>query len=164
MTALTAWDWFALTVLIVSVLLGLVRGLVRTAFALASWVVALAGALLGGPLIVASFGLAAPVWAVGLPVFLVLFLLTRLVGSLIARGLSLVGLGGVDRMLGAVVGTARAAIVIAIAALLASLFGAQQDPAWQQALCRPLLDEMVARLTPSVPAMPPARPAGIRTT
>lgn len=164
MTALTAWDWFALAVLIVSVLLGLVRGLVRTAFALASWVVALGGALLGSPLVIASFGLAAPVWAVGLPLFLILFLLTRLVGSLIARGLSLVGLGGVDRLFGAVVGAARAAIIIAIAALLASLFGVQQEPAWQQALCRPLLDEMVARLTPVVPALPPVRPAGIRAT
>lgn len=60
MSGLTAWDWLLGGILFVSVSLGLIRGLVRTAFALASWVVALAGALLGSPLIIAALGLAAP--------------------------------------------------------------------------------------------------------
>lgn len=93
MSALTTWDWLLGGIVFVSVALGLLRGLVRTAFALASWVVALVGALLGSPLLINALGVAAPVWALALPVFLILFLVTRYVGALIARGLAAVGLG-----------------------------------------------------------------------
>lgn len=157
MSALTAWDWLFGGIVFVSVALGLLRGLVRTAFALASWVVALFGALLGSPLIIGALGVSAPVWALALPVFLVLFLVTRYVGALIAKGLAAVGLGGLDRMLGGVVGGARAVIVFAIIAMVAALAGFDRDPAWSGARCRPLLDEITARLMPHLPL----RPAGV---
>jgi membrane protein required for colicin V production len=79
------------------------------------------------------------------------------VGALIARGLSAVGLGGLDRMLGGVVAVARAVIVFAIIALVAALAGFDRDPAWSGARCRPLLDEITARLMPHLPL----RPAGV---
>jgi membrane protein required for colicin V production len=135
MSALTAWDWLLGGIVFVSVALGLLRGLVRTAFALASWVVALVGALLGSPLLISALGVAAP----------------------IARGLAAVGLGGLDRMLGGVIGVARAVIVFAIIALVAALAGFDRDPAWSGARCRPLLDEITARLMPHLPL----RPAGM---
>ena len=154
MSGLTAWDWLLGGILFVSVSLGLIRGLVRTAFALASWVVALAGALLGSPLLIATLGLAAPVWALALPLFLILFLLTRYVGILIAKGLAAVGLGGVDRVLGGAVGVARALIVFGIIALTAAAAGFDRDTAWRDARCRPLLDEISARLIPHLPVRP----------
>ncbi len=158
MSELTAWDWLLGGIAFVSVALGVIRGLVRTAFALASWVIALVGALLGSPLIIASLKLSAPVWALALPLFLVLFLATRVAGNLLAKGLAAVGLGGLDRLLGAGVGVARALIIFAIIALMASATGFDRDPAWQNARCRPLLDEISARLLPLLPAVP----AGIK--
>lgn len=157
MSALTAWDWLLGGIVFVSVALGLLRGLVKTAFALASWVVALVGALLGSPILIGMFGIAAPVWAFALPVFLILFILTRFIGVLIARGLAAVGLGGIDRFLGGAIGVARAVIVFAIIALVAALAGFDRDPAWTEARCRPLLDEITARLMPHLPV----RPGGI---
>ena len=154
MSALTAWDWLLGGILFVSVALGLIRGLVRPAFALASWVVALVGALLGSPVILSALGVVAPVWALALPLFLVLFVVTRYVGSLIAKGLAAIGLGGLDRLLGGLIGAARALIVFAIVVLLAAVFGFDSDPAWRQARCRPLLDEISARLIPHLPVRP----------
>lgn len=152
--SLTAWDWLLGGILFVSVALGVLRGLVRTAFALASWVIALVGALLGSPMLIHNLGLSAPVWALALPLFLIIFVLTRFVGSIIARGLAAVGLGGVDRLLGGVVGVARALIVFAIIALTAAAAGFDRDPAWTQAQCKPLLDEISSRLTPLLPVRP----------
>jgi len=154
MSGLTGWDWLLGGLVFVSVALGLLRGLVRTAFALASWVVPLVGALLGSPVLIAVMGLNAPVWALALPVFLILFLVTRYIGLLIARGLAAVGLGGIDRLLGGAVGVARALIVFAIVALAAAAAGFDRDAAWREARCRPLLDEITARLIPHLPARP----------
>ena len=40
--AITPWDWFVLIVAVLSIGIGLVRGLVRTVFAVAAWGVGLA--------------------------------------------------------------------------------------------------------------------------
>mgnify|MGYP006276990169 CR=1 FL=1 len=154
MNSLASWDWLLGGIVFVSVALGLVRGLVRTAFALASWVVALAGALLGSPLIISAIGIQAPVWALALPVFLLLFLATRFAGSLIATGLAAIGLGGLDRLLGALVGLARALIIFAIIVLVGAAAGFDRGAAWREALCRPLLDEIASRLMPHLPVRP----------
>ena len=58
---------------------------------------------------------------------------------------------------GGVVGVARAVNVFAIIALEAALAGFDRDPAWSGARCRPLLDEITARLMPHLPL----RPAGV---
>lgn len=158
MNTLTGWDYFIALMLGVSVGWGAYRGLVRTVFALAAWVLAALGALLGGPALFSASGAALPLWVVSILVFLLLFVLTRLVGALLARGLSAIGLGGLDRLLGALLGVLRAAVVVAVAALIGAALGLQHEPAWQHAHTRPLLDELVARLMPAMPT----RPTGLR--
>ena len=91
--ALTGWDYFVIAALLISVALGMLRGLVRTVFALAAWIVA----LIGTPLV-------------------------------------------------------RALIIVTIVALVARHLGADREAAWQQALSRPLLDELVSWVTPYLPA------------
>src|SRR5690606_7370398 len=150
--ALTGWDYFVIATLLISIALGLLRGLVRTVFALAAWVVALVGAPLAtGPLLAATGWSLHPVF-VAVLVFFALLVSVRLLGALIARALAKVGLGLADRSLGAVLGVVRALIVVTIVALVARHLGADRDPAWQQALSRPLLDELVSWVTPYLPA------------
>jgi membrane protein required for colicin V production len=93
-------------------------------------------------------------------VFLVLFVAVRMLGSLAARGLRGLGLGGADRLLGAALGTLRAAIVILLAALGTHLAGYSKHPSWTQALSRPLLDGLVQRAEPFLPE----RLSGVRKT
>jgi len=150
--ALTGWDYFVIATLLISIALGLLRGLVRTVFALAAWVVALVGAPLAtGPLLAATGWSLHPVF-VAVLVFFALLVSVRLLGALIARALAKVGLGLADRSLGAVLGVVRALIVVTVVALVARHLGADRDPAWQQALSRPLLDELVSWVTPYLPA------------
>ncbi|HRA78623.1 MAG TPA: CvpA family protein [Burkholderiaceae bacterium] len=150
--ALTGWDYFVIATLLISIALGLLRGLVRTVFALAAWVVALIGApLVTGPLLAVTGWSLHPLF-VAVLVFFALLISVRLLGGLIARVLAKVGLGLADRSLGAVLGVVRALIVVTIVALVARHLGADRDPAWQQALSRPLLDELVSWVMPYLPA------------
>lgn len=150
--ALTGWDYFVIATLLVSVVLGLLRGLVRTVFALAGWAVALVGApLTAGPLLAATGWSLHPLF-VGVLIFFALLISVRLLGGLIARALAKVGLGPADRSLGALLGVARALIIVTVVALAARHFGADREPAWQQALSRPLLDQLVSWVTPYLPA------------
>lgn len=150
--ALTGWDYFVIAVLLISVVLGVVRGLVRTVFALAGWVVAFVGAPLAtGPLLAATGWTLHPLFVLVL-LFFLLLLAVRLLGVAIARALARVGLGPVDRTLGAALGVVRALIVVAIAALVGHHLGADREPAWQHALSRPLLDALVGWVEPYLPS------------
>jgi uncharacterized membrane protein required for colicin V production len=68
-----------------------------------------------------------------------------------------VGLAGVDRVLGAALGVARAGLVVLIVAVVAHRMGFAQSPAWQGAAARPLLDSMVEMAKPWLPAPAPGR-------
>ena len=158
--ALTGWDWFVGTVALVSIGLGLWRGMVRTIFALSAWV----AALLGTPLLMCTllpwWPAAAPPAVLAVLLFLALLIGVRMLGGLAARALHGVGLGGIDRLLGAALGTARALIIVLLVALAAHLNGMSKEAAWQQAWTRPLLDLLVSWAEPFLPE----RLSGIRQT
>jgi membrane protein required for colicin V production len=151
LAAVTGWDWFVLIVFLLSVGLGLLRGLVRTVFALAAWIVGLLGVPLASPHLVGLLPPGVPHAVLFVVVFLGLFVAVRMTGALAARALRGAGLGGADRLLGAVLGTARALIVVLLVALAAHLAGLSKQPAWQQAQSRPLLDALVGWAEPFLP-------------
>jgi len=145
---LTGWDYLVLLILGISIVLGLLRGMIRTLFALAGWVVAFIGApVLALPLLGLT-GLPIPPWVALVVTFFVLLLVTRLAGVLLARLTSSIGLGGVDRGMGVLVGAARAVLIVAVIAVAARLLDMHQQPAWQQAVSRPLLDGIVQVVDP----------------
>jgi membrane protein required for colicin V production len=148
---ITGWDWFILLVFLLSVGIGIVRGMVRTVFALAAWVIGLLGVPLASPWLIVVLPEAVPRAVSYVIVFLLLFVSVRMLGSLAARALHGIGLGGADRFLGAALGTARALIIVLLVALGAHLAGQSREPAWQQALARPLLDGLVAWAEPFLP-------------
>ncbi len=137
--------------LLISIVLGVLRGLVRTVFALAGWIVALIGApLLTNPVIAAT-GWTLPPLFLAVLLFFALLISVRMAGALLAKALARVGLGIADRTLGAALGVLRALVVITIVALIGRHLGADREPAWQQALSRPLLDELVSWAQPYLP-------------
>lgn len=158
--AITVWDWFVLTVSVLSIGIGALRGLVRTVFALGAWVVGLLGVPLAGPYLLPMLPEGVPRALVYFLVFLALFVTVRLVGGLAVRALRGIGLGGADRLLGAMLGVVRAAIIVVIVTVAAHLAGQSREPAWQKALTRPLLDEIVIQAEPFLPE----RLSGVRRT
>ncbi len=160
---LTGWDYFVMATLAISVALGAFRGLVRTVFALAAWIVALLGAPLLTPALIAAFGWTFPPLFVGVLVFFILLVAVRLLGSLLARVLAHVGFGFADRTLGSVLGIVRALVLVTLVAIVGRHLGADRDASWQQALSRPLLDVLVSWVEPYLPTR--ARPQQpVRTT
>jgi len=149
---LTSWDWFILTVALISTALGIWRGMIRTIFGLAAWILGLLGAPFVGIVIGERFGITAvPMWVLYVLAFLVTFILVRVIGALFLKGARSVGLAGIDRTLGAALGVARAALVILIAAVVAHRLGFSQTASWQAAAARPLLEKFVEVARPWLP-------------
>jgi membrane protein required for colicin V production len=139
---LTGWDWLVLLTAIASVTFGLWRGLVRTAAGLAAWVGAFLLAPLGAGML-ASMLNSVPSWVQLALAFLIFFILIQLLGALLARLVRGVGLGGVDRLLGAVLGLARALAIVALLATASIALGFDQSAAWQSARSRGMLEALV---------------------
>jgi membrane protein required for colicin V production len=153
----TAFDFALLAIVGASVLLGLWRGVVSELLALAAWVAALfaarhfgheAGGLLArwiaDPALAAAAGFAAVFVAV-----LVVFALGRFVASLMLRA---VGLGLVDRMLGAVFGVARGVFIGLVAVLVGGMTSLPKEPWWRDATFSPPLETAVIAAKPWFPA------------
>ena len=109
---LTAWDWFVLATVVLSIGLGFIRGLVRTIFALAAWVVSLLGVPVAMHWLVPVLPPELPYALLVVVIFLTLFIGVRMLGSLAFRALRGIGLGGADRLLGGALGAVRAAVII----------------------------------------------------
>ena len=136
---MTWLDYAVLGVLGVSIVWGLWRGLVREVISIAGWVIAfLASNLFAGPL-AAHVPHAVPtpqlrVLLAYLGVFLATLAVCALVGLLLSRVVKAAGLGGLDRGLGALFGTARGLLVVLAAALLAGLTSMPRQPYWRHSL------------------------------
>jgi amidophosphoribosyltransferase len=151
MVSLTAWDWLVLVVGLVSVGLGLFNGLIRTVFHVAAWLLGILAALLV-PAWLAANGQFGPVmWWWGGPCFVVAYLLTRVVGWLVAKGVSKAGLGAVDRVAGGLFGVVRALLVLAIVVGVARGLQQHQGPQWQVSVSKPLLDLVLTIVEPWLP-------------
>jgi len=157
-------DYAVLVVTAISVVWGAWRGLVREVISLGGWVMAfLAANLLAGPLGEAlPESIARPELRVLLAfvgIFIVTLAVSTLVGVLLARLLKAAGLDGLDRVLGALFGVARALLILLAFALLAGLTRLPGDPAWTQSVSGPLL--MRAAMA-AKPWLPPALASRLR--
>jgi membrane protein required for colicin V production len=152
-----AWlDYAVIGVFVLSVAVGIWRGLIREVVSILGWVIAfLAANLLGGPL-GPSMPQAIPtpelrVAAAYAAIFVVSLILTSLVGLLLSKVVGAVGLGGIDRLLGSLFGAARGLLVLLAAALIAGLTSAPTQPFWRDSLSGPLLAQAAGALKPLLP-------------
>lgn len=152
--ALTSWDWFVVAILVISGGFGVVRGLVRTVFALGAWLAALLLTPPAVPRLLAATGWDIAPLLAGAVIFLLVFITVRLCGSLLARMLSRAGLRPVDRVLGLALGALRALVIITVVAVAGHQLGADRQAAWQQALSRPLLETLVTWVASWFPVHP----------
>ncbi|HQT26920.1 MAG TPA: CvpA family protein [Burkholderiales bacterium] len=142
---MTAIDYAVLAIVIVSVLLGVMRGFVRETLSLAAWFAAfwsanhfspmLSGMLpqgiSGAPLrILVAFA------AIFLVTLIVLALLTKLLSGMVKKA----GLGWMDGMLGFMFGFARGALIVLVLVLLSGLTSFPESATWQHAQFRGMLE------------------------
>ena len=153
---MTWLDYAVLGVFAVSLVLGAWRGLVREVVSILGWVIAfLAANLLAGPL-----GPALPaaipspelrVAAAYVIVIVLALIVTSLAGLLLSKVVKAVGLGGVDRLLGAGFGALRGLLIILAAALIAGLTSAPRQAWWRDSASGPLLAQAAGAAIPWLP-------------
>lgn len=157
-------DGCLLAVLALSVLIGLMRGLVFELLSLGGWVVAYFVALWGAPLVAPHLPVGAPGSTLnGGLAFACAFLAALVVWSLLARWvrrlLHATPLRPIDRTLGALFGFLRGSALLLLAVLLLGFTPAAESPAWRSSTGVAWLGSVLQELKPLLPARPPVRSA-----
>lgn len=154
---MTLFDIAVLAVVGLSVLLSVIRGLVREVLALAAWVVAFfAGNVLAGEVApwlpeavpTEELRLLAGFVAVFLAVLVAMSLLAIMVSKLVKSA----GLGLEDRLLGGVFGLVRGLLVVVIVVLLAGLTALPRQAVWRNAVLSEPLEGVAGRVSAWLPA------------
>lgn len=139
LAALAPLDWICLAVLLVSLLVGAWRGLVVEVMSLVAWVAAflLAQWLAPDAAALLPMGQASEAarYAAGfVAVFVATLLAGALVGAVVSKLLSVVGLGALNRLLGAVFGVLRACVLVLAATVLVGMTPWKSSPTWQASI------------------------------
>lgn len=155
-TAMTIFDYVVLGIVGISVLLSMLRGFLRETLSLVSWVVAFFVARLYTMQLMPLLPEAIPGEQLRLlAAFLILFLSTLLICSLLAIALSelfkQIGLGWLDRMLGAMFGVLRGVLIVCVVVLLAGLTALPREAGWRNAMFSAPLEALVMNTLPWLP-------------
>ena len=156
MTGFSPFDWVVLTVIVLSSLLGLWRGVVSEVLALLGWLAAfvaariwggsaaeILGAWLHDPVLRQMLGL--------LAVFVATLLLFGVLRFFLSRLLRVVGLGLVDRFLGMLFGIGRGLLIVMAGVLIGGLTELPRQDWWSEAVFSPPLETAVLALKPWMP-------------
>jgi membrane protein required for colicin V production len=139
-------DIIIVAVLGISVILGIVRGFVREAVALLTWLAAVWIAWRYSAWTHVYFGghLDTPelkAWAGRVIVFILVLLVGSVIGSIASWATrTAAGLSIADRLLGLLFGFTRGAVVVGLAAIIGTSLKLDAEPWWQQAKLRPFAE------------------------
>jgi membrane protein required for colicin V production len=154
---MTLFDYAVLGILGLSILLSVMRGFLREVLALLSWVVAFWLATLYA-------GEVAPMLPQGIPsedlrllaayalVFFAVLLVMTLLSITVGQLLKLIGIGPLDRMLGAIFGFARGMVIVLALVVMGGLTSLPREPFWRNATFSAPLEAVVLSAKPWLPA------------
>lgn len=145
---MTYFDYIVLAILGLSVLIGVMRGLVREVLSILGWVAAFVVAQSYTTQLSPMLPNAIPSESLRyLAAFVILFLATLLITSLLAIALSqvfkLTGLGWIDRIFGAIFGILRGMLILGVLVFLCGLTDVPKNPSWSAAMFSAPLEAMV---------------------
>jgi membrane protein required for colicin V production len=148
---MTTIDYIVLLVLILSCVVGFMRGLLREIISLATWVLAvtlawrLSGIVepyLGGALA----GAAVRTWAARGLVFVCVLLIGTATGAIVSHFVRLSIFSSMDRMLGALFGAARGMVLLGVFAILAQSVKVNEVAWYKQSLLLPYAERVASLL------------------
>lgn len=154
MQAVATADWIIGAVILVSVLVGLLRGVTREIVSLAGWVLGLGLAFFFAEQVGATLPIEPPEIGTmigGLLILAGVLVLAALLGAVLRALLAAVRLSTLDRLLGGLFGLARALLVFGMAVLLAGGTPVTKAGWWKESLLLPWLEAGVAFATPLLP-------------
>ncbi len=149
-------DGIILGVLLLSVLVGLFRGLVSEVLSLVIWIVAFWAAWMFGATVVGQLE-----HAISVPslrylaayggVFVAVLILGALVRFAVRRLIWSAGLSGVDRVFGMVFGLVRGVLIVTVLVFLVGLTALTRESWWQQSVLLPQFQSAAAWLGQQIP-------------
>jgi membrane protein required for colicin V production len=152
----TAFDYAVLAGIALSVLLGFWRGVVSEVLALAAWVLAIVLGKLLAPSVapelarwIADAGL--QYLASFAAIVVVVLLLVSVIRVVISGVLKAIGLGLIDRFLGAIFGAACGILVVLACVAAGGLTSFPKQAWWRDAILAPPLETAVVALKPWLP-------------
>ena len=145
---MTVFDYAVFAIIGLSILLSVMRGFLREVMALLAWIVAFWVASLFTDQLAPLLPAAIPSPELRyLAAFVLLFLGVLLIMTLIAIAVSqllkVIGVGPLDRGLGALFGFARGMIIVLVLVLLSGLTNLPQQPLWKNAMLSSPLESLV---------------------
>lgn len=153
---MTGFDYAVLTIVGLSVIFSMMRGMVKEVLAIAGWVAAFYVGRTYTDQLLPMMPPDIPTESLRvLAAFLVLFLATLLVASLLGIAISAIikkiGLGWLDRFLGAIFGVLRGLLIVCILVFLAGLTEFPKDARWRNAMFSAPIEALVISALPWVP-------------
>lgn len=154
---MTVIDIVVLAIVGISILFGMLRGLMREVLALVAWAASFLLANLLAPDAATLLPQAMASEEFRLLVSFVVIFLVALVGLsvlaiLASKVVRIVGLGPADRVVGGVFGLARGALVVMILVLLAGLTALPRQPMWRNAVLSGTLEAVAGHVKEWLPA------------
>lgn len=153
---MTLFDYFALAIVGISLLLGLMRGAVKEIFSLASWIIAfLAAKIFSVPFsqllepAVANSSLRLLVAFIILFVFALIVM--ALISLLISAAIKKIGLGPIDRLLGTIFGFLRGVFIMVVLVVLGGMTALPQQNDWRNALTSGWFEMLATAVKPWLP-------------
>lgn len=154
----SAWvEYFILGVIALSALIGLLRGLLKEAISLGTWIAAFIVAALfvrdGAAYLAKYIGIPSVsiILAFGL-LYLSVLIIGGLINLVVAQLIEPAGLSGVDRVLGLVFGLLRGMLLITVLVLMAGFTPLPQDAWWKQSPLLPRFQQGAVWLRDRLPA------------
>lgn len=154
---MTIFDYIVIFVLAASIVIGLLRGLVKELLALAGWIVA----FIAANAYAADLAQMLPTAVPGEPLRLILAFIALFIGVRLLMGLlgmaidALVTAGGLtmaDRGLGAIFGIGRGIVIVLAGVILCGMTSVPKQDFWTQALLSPWAESGVRTVKPFLPA------------
>jgi membrane protein required for colicin V production len=154
--SITATDWVLLAVLVLSLLVGLWRGLVFEVLSVLGWVAAFFVAQWFAPDVAALLPMASATPPIRYAVAFVLTFIAAvfvagLLASMVRKLVVAVGLRPVDRVLGAVFGVVRGLVLLLAVAVAIDMTPLKDSLWWQESTGAPVLSAALKGLKPALP-------------
>ena len=149
-------DYAIIVLVVISIVVGVVRGAIREVINVVGWVLAFvlahtfAGSLAG----YLAEWMSEPIYRVAtawLAVFMCVLIVSGMIASLVSDLVRKLGLSGLDRTVGALIGVARGGLVILALTLAAGMTRFPQTDLWKKAAATPWLEMVAMHARPLLP-------------
>jgi membrane protein required for colicin V production len=153
---MATFDIVVLVVIGAMIVVSMSRGLVAEIASMVIWLVSFIGAkMFAIPLSDIIFASIEPKsLSIALTfgvLFIVLFFAQRLAKNTLTAGLKAIGLGGVNRLLGACFGFVKGVLIVTIVVLVCAFTDLPKQPEWQEAWLSPVFEQLALLIVPYLP-------------